>query len=147
MQALVREAVESARPRADAASVDLQVEAVPVPVVLGERVRLAQLLDNLISNGVKFTPAGGHVRVTLGAEEGMIRVEVSDTGIGISETERERLFERFFRSQSALERQIQGTGLGLYISKAIVEAHGGRIGVSSEEGEGTTFVVEIPAAA
>jgi len=147
MHELVRQAIESARPRALAASVDLQAEIVPVPVLLGERVRLAQLLDNLISNGVKFTPAGGHVRVTLGAEAGMIRVEVSDSGIGISESERERLFERFFRSQSALERQIQGTGLGLYISKAIVEAHGGRIGVSSEEGKGTTFVVEIPAAA
>jgi signal transduction histidine kinase len=147
MHALVREAVESARPRADAASVDLQVEAVSVPVALGERVRLAQLLDNLISNGVKFTPAGGHVRVTLGVAAGMIRLEVSDSGIGISEAERERLFERFFRSQSALERQIQGTGLGLYISKAIVEAHGGRIGVSSEVGKGTTFVVELPAAA
>jgi signal transduction histidine kinase len=147
MRALVREAVESARPRADAASVDLQVEAVSVPVALGERVRLAQLLDNLISNGVKFTPPGGHVRVSLGADAGMIRLEVSDSGIGIAEAERERLFERFFRSQSALERQIQGTGLGLYISKAIVEAHGGRIGVSSEEGKGTTFVVELPTAA
>jgi signal transduction histidine kinase len=71
---------------------------------------------------------------------------VFDTGIGISDAERERLFERFFRSQSALEAQIQGTGLGLYISKAIVEAHGGRIGVESEPGEGTTFVVELPVA-
>jgi signal transduction histidine kinase len=74
-----------------------------------------------------------------------VRFEISDTGIGITELERERLFERFFRSQTALERQIQGTGLGLYISKAIVEAHGGRIGVQSEAGEGTTFVVELPA--
>ena len=76
----------------------------------------------------------------------MIRVEVSDTGIGITEQERERLFERFFRAQIALERQIQGTGLGLYISKAIVEAHGGRIGVDSTQGEGTTFIVELPVA-
>ena len=75
----------------------------------------------------------------------MIRIEVSDTGIGIPDAERERLFERFFRAQSALEQQIQGTGLGLYISKAIVDAHGGRIGVDSAPGEGTTFVVELPA--
>jgi signal transduction histidine kinase len=75
----------------------------------------------------------------------VVQLEVSDTGVGISEAEREHLFERFFRTQNALERQIQGTGLGLYISKAIAQAHGGRIGVESVEGEGTTFVVELPA--
>jgi signal transduction histidine kinase len=143
---LVLHAVESARPRAEAAGVELTVAADSVPPVLGEAVRLAQLLDNLISNAIKFTPRGGRVSVQLSAGDGLVRFEVSDTGIGISEQERERLFERFFRSQSALERQIQGTGLGLYISKAIVEAHGGRIGVYSEGGEGTTFVVELPAA-
>jgi signal transduction histidine kinase len=142
---LVRHAVDAARPRAVAAGVDLQLDERPVPVVQGELVRLAQLLDNLISNAIKFTPTGGQVRVMLGVEEGTIRLEVSDTGIGISEADRDKLFERFFRAQSALERQIQGTGLGLYISKAIVEAHGGRIGVQSFEGTGTTFVVEIPA--
>jgi signal transduction histidine kinase len=144
---LVLHAVESARPRAEAAGVELTVAADSVPPVSGEAVRLAQLLDNLISNAVKFTPAGGRVSVHLSARDGLVRFEVSDTGIGISEQEREQLFERFFRSQSALERQIQGTGLGLYISKAIVEAHGGRIGVQSEDGEGTTFFVELPAAA
>ena len=71
---------------------------------------------------------------------------MSDTGIGIPDRERERLFERFFRAQTALERQIQGTGLGLYISKAIVDAHDGRIGVDSAPGEGTTFIVELPVA-
>ena len=77
----------------------------------------------------------------------VVCLEVSDTGIGIPEEERERLFQRFFRSQTALERQIQGTGLGLYISKAIVESHGGRIGVRSGDAGGTTFYVELPAAA
>ena len=119
----------------------------PVPVVLGEAARLAQLLDNLVSNAIKFTPAGGNVVVRVRGATDLVSVEVSDTGIGIPDSERERLFERFFRSQTALERQIQGTGLGLYISKAIVESHGGRIGVRSSEGEGTTFVVELPVAA
>jgi signal transduction histidine kinase len=76
----------------------------------------------------------------------MVRLEVSDTGIGMSASDRERLFERFYRAQSALERQIQGSGLGLYISKAIVDAHGGRIGVQSEPGKGTTFIVDLPIA-
>ena len=141
---LVTHAVQSARPRAEAAGVELTLVASTVPLVSGETVRLAQLIDNLVSNAIKFTPAGGKVSVHLSASAGLVRFEVSDTGIGITEQERERLFERFFRSQTALERQIQGTGLGLYISKAIVEAHGGRIGVDSEAGAGTTFVVELP---
>ena len=111
-------------------------DAEAVPSVDGEAVRLAQLLDNLVSNAIKFTPGGGRVSVHLSPRDGLVRFEISDTGIGIPEDERERLFERFFRSQTALERQIQGTGLGLYISKAIVEAHGGRIGVAERAGRG-----------
>jgi signal transduction histidine kinase len=141
---LVLHAVESARPRAESSAIELAVEIDEVGPVLGEQVRLAQLLDNLVSNAIKFTPQGGHVTVRLTAGDGLARIEVSDSGIGIPEQEREKLFERFFRSQTALERQIQGTGLGLYISKAIVEAHGGRIGVHSTEGLGTTFIVELP---
>jgi len=146
LQTLVRQAMDSARPRAQAASVVLGVETVDVPKIQGEPAKLAQLLDNLISNAIKFTPRDGRVDVRLAARDTMIRIEVSDTGIGIPDEERERLFERFFRAQAALERQIQGTGLGLYISKAIVEAHGGRIGVDGAPGEGTTFVVELPVA-
>ncbi len=141
---LVLEAVESAGPRAETAGVELTSVPEKVPPISGEAVRLAQLLDNLISNAIKFTPSAGRVRVALSSHDNLVRLEVSDTGIGISEEERERLFERFFRSQTALERQIQGTGLGLYISKAIVEAHGGQIGVESGSAGGTTFVVEFP---
>ena len=147
LREVVRQSVESARPRAAAAAVELRADLDDVPVVHGEPDRLAQLLDNLVSNAIKFTPGGGHVAVSLGAENGFVCIHVSDSGIGITDVERQRLFERFFRSQSALEAQIQGTGLGLYISKAIVEAHGGRIGVESEPGVGTTFVVELPAGA
>jgi signal transduction histidine kinase len=146
LRELVMQSVDSARPRAAAAAVELHVDVVEVPPVLGEPDRLAQLLDNLVSNAIKFTPGGGRVSVSLSANDGTVCMQVSDTGIGITDAERQRLFERFFRSQSALEAQIQGTGLGLYISKAIVEAHGGRIGVESEPGAGTTFVVELPVA-
>jgi signal transduction histidine kinase len=144
LRTLVTQCVDSARPRAFAAAVQIDFEAEDVPESVGEPAKLAQLLDNLVSNAIKFTPRDGHVTVRLTAHEDMIRIEVSDTGIGIPEGDRERLFERFFRAQSALERQIQGTGLGLYISKAIVDAHDGRIGVESEAGQGTTFIVELP---
>ncbi len=147
LRELVEQSVESARPRAAAATVDLRLDTADVPLIQGEPARLAQLLDNLVSNAIKFTPGGGHVSVSLSEKDGSVCIQVSDTGIGITDEERERLFERFFRSQSALEAQIQGTGLGLYISKAIVEAHGGRIGVESEAGTGTTFIVELPVAA
>jgi signal transduction histidine kinase len=146
LRSLVVQCVESARPRAQAASVQLDLEVEDVPEIAGEPAKLAQLLDNLVSNAIKFTPRDGHVGVRLTADAELIRIEVSDTGIGIPGEERERLFERFFRAQSALERQIQGTGLGLYISKAIVDAHEGRIGVDSVPGEGTTFIVEFPVA-
>jgi signal transduction histidine kinase len=126
--------------------VQLDLEVEDVPEITGEPAKLAQLLDNLVSNAIKFTPRDGHVSVRLTSHPELIRIEVSDTGIGIPDQERERLFERFFRAQSALERQIQGTGLGLYISKAIVDAHDGRIGVDSAPGEGTTFIVELPVA-
>jgi signal transduction histidine kinase len=146
LRSLVEQCVDSARPRAQAASVRLELHAEDVPQIAGEPAKLAQLLDNLVSNAIKFTPSNGHVEVRITPHPEMIRIEVSDTGIGIPDVERERLFERFFRAQSALERQIQGTGLGLYISKAIVDAHDGRIGVTSTPGAGTTFVVELPVA-
>ena len=112
--------------------------------VRGDRRRLAQVIDNLISNAIKFSPNGGAVDLNLERRDGIVVLEVADQGIGIAESERERLFERFFRARSALDRQIPGTGLGLYISKAIVEAHGGRIEARSVEGEGSAFVVELP---
>jgi signal transduction histidine kinase len=147
LRAVVEEIVESVRPEAEAADVDLQVhEADVIPQIEGERDRLAQLLDNLLSNAIKFTPRGGKVDISLGANNGKAVIEVTDTGIGISEEERSHLFERFFRTQVVLDRQIPGTGLGLYISKAIVDAHGGQIAVRSVEGKGTTFVVELPSA-
>jgi signal transduction histidine kinase len=102
------------------------------------------VLDNLLSNAVKFTPAGGHVTVRTRRSGHSVALEVVDDGIGMSESDLEHLFQRFYRTSGAIEQAIQGTGLGLAIAKAIVEAHDGRITVMSTPGDGTTFSVELP---
>ena len=122
----------------------LNVEAEPLPVLKGDRVRLGQLLDNLISNAIKFTPVGGSVTVGVSRRGDRAVLEVTDTGMGIPASEQEHLFERFFRTTSATRSAIQGTGLGLSIVKTIAQGHGGTIEFESVEGEGTTFRVELP---
>jgi len=142
--AVASESVETARPEAEARGITLTLATGPVPLIAGDRARIAQLLDNLVSNAVKFTPEGGRVDVRVRAVKNQAVLEVRDSGMGIPAGEQEFLFERFFRTTTATEQAIQGTGLGLAISKAIVEAHSGRITVASEEGAGTTFRVALP---
>jgi signal transduction histidine kinase len=138
--------IEAATPGADAKHLALVYERDGVTHVLGEPQRLGQLLDNLLSNAIKFTPDGGRVKVRTAATNGSVVLEVSDSGIGIPAAEHERLFERFFRSSSAISGRIPGTGLGLYITKAITEAHDGHIDVESAVGRGTAFRVTLPRA-
>jgi signal transduction histidine kinase len=138
------QAVDEARPRAEQEGLTIScLVDTPVPIE-GDRGRIFQLLDNLISNAIKFTPDGGRVDVrALRSTTGGI-LEVSDTGIGLGPGEAEQVFERFFRSSRATDQQIPGTGLGLFIARAIAEAHGGRIVASSRAGLGTTFRIELP---
>jgi signal transduction histidine kinase len=144
LERLVRECVETASPEAEARGLELVVHAERLPDVLGDRVRLGQVLDNLVSNALKFTPSGGRVEVRLDVTDGAAVVEVADTGLGIPLEEQAHLFDRFFRSSRAEENAVPGTGLGLAITKAIVERHGGRIALRSSEGNGTTVRVELP---
>ena len=141
---LLEECVATERSLAQAKSVELRLAPGfgDMPLVHGDQARLAQVFENLLSNAVKFTPAGGTIDVTISAAAGRAVVEVSDTGIGVAADEQDKLFARFYRASTA--RTMQGTGLGLSIAKAIVDAHGGTIGVESEEGRGTTFRVELP---
>jgi signal transduction histidine kinase len=141
---IVRECIETSLPVADARGIELTVRASRLPKISGDYARLHQVLDNLLSNALKFTPRGGRVEVRLREADGVVTVEVEDTGLGIPEEEQDRLFERFFRSSSATENAIPGTGLGLTITKAIVERHGGRIDLQSSEGSGTRVRVELP---
>jgi PAS domain S-box-containing protein len=144
LSAVVGDCVESAKPHANGKQVEL-VEAIEsVPVSQGDPDRLAQLVDNLVSNAIKFTPAGGRVAVTLARKGDLCRLEVANSGSYIAPQEREHLFDRFYRTPSASDEAVQGVGLGLTISKAIVEAHEGRIEVESDEQSGTVFRVSLP---
>jgi PAS domain S-box-containing protein len=142
LAAVATEAVSDARPRATAADVSLEINCDETPTVRADRVRLAQVFDNLISNAIKFTPPGGRVglSVSMVGEDAMI--VVADSGMGMTPEDQQRLFTRFFRTKAAA--RIQGTGLGLSITKAILDAHHGSISVESEVGQGTTFTVTVP---
>ena len=124
-------------------AVSLELPADPVPVV-ADKAMLERVVVNLVSNAVKFTPEGGRVGVRMSAAQGSAVIEVRDTGIGIPVQEQDRLFSRFFRSSTAQKRAIPGSGLGLSIARAIVEAHGGTIEVDSVPDVGTTFRVCLP---
>jgi PAS domain S-box-containing protein len=144
LQGILEDCLEAAKPTVEQKQLALDVKSEPVGECVGDRDRLAQLFDNLISNAVKYTPAGGQIGVRLSRENGHVLVEVEDTGIGIPVRDQEHLFKRFFRASTAVKQRIPGVGLGLTIVKAIVDDHGGHVSVESKEGAGTKFSVELP---
>jgi signal transduction histidine kinase len=144
LKRLVTECVEAAQPAADAKGIELTVDHGAPAHLKGDPLRLAQLMDNLVSNAIKFTPQGGRVSVKTVVRDGSTVLEVTDSGSGISEADQLQLFNPFFRTQSATAQAIPGTGLGLTITKAIVDAHKGAIDVRSVVGRGTTFNVLLP---
>jgi signal transduction histidine kinase len=115
---------------------------------LCDEARTAQVIGNLLSNASKYTPEGGLITITAAtvAEDGFLQVSVSDTGVGISTEDQAKLFNRFFRAKSASLTEASGAGLGLHITRALVELHGGRIWLESELGKGSTFHVTFPIA-
>jgi signal transduction histidine kinase len=143
-EALVQESVDALRPIAESRRIGLSASIETLPNLVGDGTRLGQVLNNLLSNALKFTPEGGRVSVSVHTDRDRTVVEVTDSGVGIPASEQGRLFERFFRSSRATADAIPGTGLGLAITKAIVEGHGGRISVESDEDVGTSVRVELP---
>ncbi|HEY3921302.1 MAG TPA: HAMP domain-containing sensor histidine kinase [Gaiellaceae bacterium] len=145
LSALARHCVEAARPAAAAKEIELTLrDGSTATEVDGDPVRLAQMMDNLVSNAIKFTPRGGIVSVNAASASGGALFEVADSGAGISEAEQAQLFDRFFRARAASAEAAPGTGLGLTITKAIVDAHHGAIDIESSVGRGTTFRVRLP---
>jgi signal transduction histidine kinase len=117
-----------------------------LPQIWGDPMSVTMLMENLISNGIKYNRNGGSVRVTALQEGDFARVEVSDTGIGIPEAALNHLFEEFYRVRSDATAKIPGTGLGLVICRKIVLELGGKIEVKSRQGEGTTYILHLPIA-
>jgi two-component system phosphate regulon sensor histidine kinase PhoR len=149
MQELVKRSVSAAK----AACVEKQLELSLDPddtisdmkaMTVGDMQSLSQMVDNLLDNAVKYTPSGGQVSVRLTASDHQIQLQVSDTGIGIDNLARQRIFERFYRVDKARSRDLGGTGLGLSIVKNIAEQHGGAVQLESELGVGSTFTVTLP---
>jgi signal transduction histidine kinase len=142
---VIRAAVEAARPAAEAARLALGVEIAPdLPLLRGDAQRLRQVLDKLLSNAVKFTPAGGRVCVTAAAEAGGVAIRVADTGIGIPPEERERMFEPFTQLDASLARRYQGSGLGLHLARTLATALGATLTLEDPQGPGLVAVLRFP---
>lgn len=136
------------REQAQAKEIRLRFDLPPkLPVLLGDRDKIVMALHNLVGNAVKYTPAGGEVVVRVGEEKGQLTVDVTDSGIGIRDEERELIFEKFYRAKDRRITNVTGTGLGLAIAREVVRMHGGDITVRSQLDKGSTFTMTLPAAA
>ncbi|MBB6404278.1 cell wall metabolism sensor histidine kinase WalK [Arthrobacter sp. AZCC_0090] len=141
---LVKTSVASAEPKANDGGVRLHVDAPERLEAHVDANRISQVLDNLISNAIKYSPDGGDVHVTLLQEENAVVCHVKDTGMGMGKQDQTDAFTRYFRAENVRNTAIHGVGLGLSICKSIVDAHGGTIGLESVPGEGTTFTFRVP---
>jgi PAS domain S-box-containing protein len=146
VRALVSDVVASMQMQLET-GVTLELDAPPngLPAVAVDPIKLRRVLLNLVDNAIKYSPEGGSVVVrVLAGDDGRVRLQVHDEGLGIPRAEQERIFEKFYRADPLLARGVGGTGLGLYICRELVQRMGGEIDVESEPGKGSTFTVELP---
>jgi signal transduction histidine kinase len=156
IEQVVEDALRTIRAQIEAKQQPLEVDISPdLPLVRGDRGRLGQILTNLVTNAHKYTPEGGRITVRAqrwsdvedaAGQDGFVLCSVTDTGIGMSSEDQERLFTKYFRSDDPAVRSETGTGLGLVITKSLVELQGGEIWIESELGKGSTFAFTIPIA-
>ena len=125
-------------------SVDLKREIEADVFLAADETKIRQAVENLLSNALRYTDSGGTVTLSLVRSDGAADIKVSDTGIGISEQDLPYIFERFYRTDKSRTRSSGGLGIGLAITRAIVEAHGGKVMAESREGEGSTFTITLP---
>jgi heavy metal sensor kinase len=141
---LVQDVYGRTKVLAEAKHITLHLGVVEPVVIEGDYERLRRLLLNLVDNGIKYTPPGGHVTLALHQSTTWATLQVSDTGSGLAPEEQERIFQRFYRTAATRAQGIEGSGLGLCISRSIATAHGGTIQMASTPGHGSTFTVLLP---
>lgn len=144
MSGAIEEVLLSIRPHGEAKSIRIEADLMEGVTLAADRLRFKQILFNLLSNAVKFTPEGERIRVDSTLRDGFVELAVKDNGIGIPKEEQENVFDKFHQVRETTTGVREGTGLGLTITKALVEKHGGRIWLESEPGKGSRFVFTIP---
>jgi two-component system phosphate regulon sensor histidine kinase PhoR len=140
---LLADMVRSVQSSAEQHTISLQIKAKGTKII-ADRARIAQVVGNILDNAVKYSPYGGQVIVRLKQQDGYYQVSISDQGLGVSPELFDHIFERFYRVRNTATQQLSGIGLGLYVAKAIIDQHGGRIWLSSNQGMGSTFHFTLP---
>lgn len=141
---MLRDIVKRLSPLASDKEIELSFQATKEVLLKGDEVKLSLAISNLVDNGIKYTPAGGHVKVSVDADIKDCFITVQDSGIGISEEDQSRVFDRFYRVDKTRDRETGGTGLGLAITHSIIVLHNGSVKIISGENEGSTFIVRLP---
>lgn len=145
LASVIQEAVDMLKETAERRTITVQVQGDGQnKTMIGDARRMTQVMDNLISNAIKYNQPGGSVIITTAYESDVVKVAVSDSGIGIAQDDQQHVFERFFRAREGVKQKIEGTGLGLAIARGIIEKHRGHIWLESEPDKGTTFFFTLP---
>jgi signal transduction histidine kinase len=144
LESVATDALDEMHARAERKGVSLFLACDGPVRIEADRRRLLQLVDNLVGNAVKFTPDGGRIELHVERTLSGAAIEVQDTGVGFPQGDEERIFDRFYRAPTAVADQVPGTGLGLFIARAIAERHGGTLVARRREGGGSAFRLELP---
>lgn len=141
----VKEVIVLFKEQAEVGNIDLELKIEESPVMMYfDANGLRMVFNNLLDNAIRYTSAGGKVEVSVEKKEDIIKVSIKDTGVGVPEIQKNRIFTKFFRADNVIRMQTEGTGLGLYLSKNIIEAHGGKMWFESEEKKGSSFYFTVP---